>query len=329
MIDLVSRDGFRPDRLDLFWRFICERQLVWHRRCVQCLPPPWTNDPILQSERFTNVYRELDPGTHYAIQHILEVDAPKPDKIFNVMLYRLVGRSETHAALGFQRLADFDPTHFRRILRRLRDVEGTAPFTAAYMVSAYSHLGAGDKIDSVAHVLTRLHAGFPDLYGRIEACQGAEAVYAVLRQAYGFGNFLAYQVLIDLLYPLNIYDGQPLLPYTHDDWASAGPGAQRGIRMLLREGTRIHDLNAMRWLRAHQHAEFARLDLDFPCLHDASGHALDLSLANIQNCLCEYHKYVKISDGTGRGKRKFRADAGMQLPLPALVAATSTPNVVL
>jgi hypothetical protein len=113
-------------------------------------------------------------------------------------------------------------------------------------------------------------------------------------------------VLVDLLYPLTCYDGAPLLPFSHDDWSSAGPGAQRGVKMLLNPDENLPPLAVMRWLRAHQHEEFARLDLDFPYLIDErSQQPRDISLANIQNCLCEFHKYIKIGNGTGKGRRKF------------------------
>jgi hypothetical protein len=304
---------FLADRLDQFWWFVCERQLIWHKRVVQKLPFPWTTHPVLQRERFTNVYRELDPGTQYVITHILERPAPKADKIFNTMLYRLIGRAETHAALGFQYLNTFDPTAFVHTLKQLRDVERTPPFTAAYMVSAYRQMGSHDKIENIACLFALLQHDFADLYTRIEACRSSAEVHAVLSSAYGFGNFLAYQVLVDLLYPLRIYDNAPLLPYAHDDWASAGPGAQRGIALLLQAqqppthtGTTKTDraLIVMRWLHAHQHDEFARLELNFPYLTNEQG-CIPLSLANIQNCLCEFHKFVKISEGWGRGRRKF------------------------
>lgn len=318
MIGPVTRAIFTPERLDLFWQFLCERQTIWHRRCVERQLPPWTADDILQHERFTNVYRELDPGTQYAILHILDVPAPREDKIFNVMLYRLIGRAESHAALGFQYLDGFDPMHLVRVLRHLRDIEGKPPFTAAYMVSAYSSLGTADKIDSVAHIFGALQNHFSALYDRIMASQTPAGVYEEMRRVYGFGNFLAYQVLVDLLYPLRVYGGAPLLPYAHDDWACAGPGAQRGIGMLLHDGTQAADLDVMRWLRAKQHGEFDRLGLHFPFMTNDAGRQVDISLANIQNCLCEYHKYIKIREGTGRGRRKFRAP-----PIPAQLSFTA------
>src|SRR5579885_1774829 len=218
---------FQQSRLESFWWFVCERQTIWHKRVVQGLPYPWTTHPVLQQERFTNVYRELDPGTQYVITHILERDAPKPDKIFNTLLYRLIGRAETHATLGFQYLATFNPTTLGRDLKHLRDVKGVAPFTAAYMVSAYTQMGSQDKIENIARLFTLLHRDFSDLYARIERGQSAAAVHGVLQSIYGIGNFLAYQVLVDLLYPLRIYHNAPLLPYSQDDWASAGPGARR------------------------------------------------------------------------------------------------------
>lgn len=272
----------------------------------------------MQRERFTNVYRELDPGTQYVISCVLELDEPRPDKLFNVMLYRLVGRSETHAALGFQSLVSFDSSGMERTLKDLRR-NGRPPFTAAYMVSAYTSMGSSDKIENIVRLFSTLHAQFDDFFARIDACTSAAEVHATLSSAYGFGNFLAYQVLVDSLYPLRVYENRGLLPYSHDDWASPGPGARRGIEMILRPNVRWPHLDVMRWLRDNQQSEFVRLGLEFPYLRDSDDKPIAISLANIQNCLCEYHKYVKIGEGTGRGRRRFvqamRQEPIVQLPI--------------
>ena len=299
-------DSFSPEYLDFFWQFVFERQSIWQRRVAQGLPPPWTSDPTLQHERFTNIYRELDPGTQYVVEQVLELNAPRPDKLFNVMLYRLLGRSSTHAALGFQTLATFDANMMQDVLKDLRR-KGAPPFTAAYMVSAYSAMGSSDKIENIARLFEMLHADFDAYFGRVLRSRTAAEAHAALKTAYGFGNFLSYQILVDLLYPLRIYGGVGILPFSNEDWASAGPGAQQGIRMLMRPGVKPSFLQVMRWLRDNQHAEFSRLYLDFPYLEDPEGTPIPISLANIQNCLCEFHKYVKIRERTGRGRRKFVA----------------------
>ncbi len=219
--------------------------------------------------------------------------------------HTLLGRSETHAAIGFQQLATFDPDCLENSLKRIRDTSSTPIFTAAYMVSAYTLMGSKDKIENVVRLFALLHQDFHIFYSRINSCHSAAQVYEILRSAHGFGNFLAYQVLVDLLYPLPIYNNTPLLPYSHDDWASAGPGAQRGISMLLKEEVEAENLDVMRWLRINQNVEFNRLGIQFSYLRDHEGNIIEISLANIQNCLCEFHKYVKITEGTGRGRRKF------------------------
>src|SRR5438552_2778246 len=129
---------FRIRPLELFWWFITERQAIWRRRVVERQPPPWTSDLILRNYRFTNVYRELDPGTRFAIENILETPYSAKDRIFNIMLYRLIGKSDTFAAIGFQLVEKFDQNAFASKLKNIRDIERRAPFTGAYMVAPYT-----------------------------------------------------------------------------------------------------------------------------------------------------------------------------------------------
>ncbi len=65
-------------------------------------------------------------------------------------------------------------------------------------------------------------------------------------------------------------------------------------------------LDVMRWLRQNQQQEFDCLDIEFPYLETEDGSWLELSLANTQNCLCEFYKYHKILHSNGRARRCFR-----------------------
>jgi|SRR5438876_2395249 len=303
----VSREHFNAEMLKSFWRFVCERQWVWHRRFVERKFPPWTDDPILKTTRFTNVYRELDPGTQYALREILETRLSMKDKIFNVMLYRLIGRTDTFSAIGAQHVSSFDSSFLEKTLRFIRDVKGEPPFSGAYIVSTYLGMGSRDKVVNIARLFGELSKIFNGVYDQLLACRSAEEAFLELRSLYGFGTFLAYQVLVDLLYPLKINRGRPILPFSHNDWAIAGPGAQKGVKILLSDQTISKDLPVMQWLHEHQQAEFERLRLEFPYLHNERGDEIQISLSNIENCLCEFYKYIKIQTGTGRGRRRFVA----------------------
>ncbi len=70
-------------------------------------------------------------------------------------------------------------------------------------------------------------------------------------------------------------------------------------------------------LRQHQNDEFDRLGLDVPFFETEDGDRLELSIANIQNCLCELYKYHKNPYTNGRGRRCFqdseaRSDRGLR-----------------
>ena len=50
------------DRINDFFAYARKRHEIYLKRKAG-EPPPWTDDPILQQYRFTNVFRELDKTT--------------------------------------------------------------------------------------------------------------------------------------------------------------------------------------------------------------------------------------------------------------------------
>src|SRR5690349_12726961 len=55
---------------DTYWRFAASRQAMFMKR-VAGERPPWTDDPVLASHRFTNVYRAADRVSQYLIRYVL------------------------------------------------------------------------------------------------------------------------------------------------------------------------------------------------------------------------------------------------------------------
>ena len=78
---------FNKQKNDLFWHYVNERHKIWYRRFVLNQDSPWTNDVILQSVHFTNVYPELDRGHQYLINHVVNGFSPR-DQLFRTMVYR-------------------------------------------------------------------------------------------------------------------------------------------------------------------------------------------------------------------------------------------------
>ena len=99
----------------------------------------------------------------------------------------------------------------------------------------------------------------------------------------GFADFLAYQVFVDLTY---IED----FPFSENEFVIAGPGCKRGMDKLFIDRDDMTYEECLFWLRD-------RFDKLMSWL-DRKGHWPE-------NCFCEFSKYMKALDGTGRPKVRY------------------------
>lgn len=297
---------FNNVELDRFWNFVHERHSVYHRRFILRLPrEQWTDDPVLQRFKFTNIYRELDPGTIYAVDEILSRDdSRREDRVFNLMLYRLMCSIPTYEGFGFRSLDEWTEKDFDDYLCDRYNAGGPV-FGNAYLVSPYSSMGSTFKFRNVARLFGHIHQGFAEFFQRLDTAPTMEKAWKVISGLYGFGPFLAYQVLVDLTYPLpRTKYRSAIIPLDQNEWARLGPGALRGYARVAPYDYSPQSLHGLRWLHQNQRSEFKRLGLDFPFRLSPSGE-VELSLPNLQNAFCEFHKFRSIQDGTGKTQRLF------------------------
>lgn len=303
----VVNEGVDNHRFDLFWKFVHERQEIWLRRHIKSQSPPWTEDSVLRRYRFTNVYRILDPGTQYVVEEILDSPHPRPDRLFNCIIYRILGRRETHSALGVLELPSFTPSGFEHRLREIKNEKDHAVFTGAYTVAPYHQLGGRDKIENVSLLAERISKYIDRLIVDLEDTRDLREAYQALRDVPGLGRFLAFQVAVDLTYPLTSNGGRAFIPHSPDEWAVAGPGARRGLA-ILKKDKGLENLDVMTMMHDNQIQEFERRGLNFSFLEDQNGDRMLLSVADIQNCLCEFSKYCRINENPARARRRFREE---------------------
>lgn len=303
--------GWRPERVAEFWTMVCERHNMYHRRVEQHRSPPWTADPILSSHYFTNVYRELDRVTRAAIRMVNEPAAVANassgalrDWVFNAYVFRTFNWPPTYEALGGVQPAD--AWSVRRVEKVLlaRARVGEKLFTGAFMVNATATTfkGPGGKVRLWAR---RLHQLKTRHLGRIvkrlhEAAKqwvmdpagAVEAAHTALMQPVGYGGFLAQEVLQDLTY------APAALPFTGDAWVFLGPGAVRGLRELVEGGFASSKTSQLlvRELRDQQVEDRMRAGVSL--------RGPNLTLWNIEDCLCEYSKYRQAQMGR-RLKRNY------------------------
>ena len=289
--DLLPSDQQKVSRQHhkMFWYWITERQKIWHRRFVEKVPPPWTKDPILRDRKFCNVYRSLDLETQWVLQNIAPIDDTKW-RWFAALVFRLFNRGVTFDEIGIP-----DPYGWVNTLeRRLRKIKkrGENPFTNAYLVhsggaemAAQSIDRIGNYVRAVKFVRSRL-----DWFRQIDDGYAHEQ-HEDLMTIPSVGPFIAYQIWQDLCLCR-------LLP-EDPDFVVPGPGSLLGLRLLF-PSWRTRDVEPARLMLDLRDQQFKKLPAKFPYWKGRL-----LSVADVQNALCETAKYWKATLGVGKQRHHF------------------------
>ena len=297
----IGRRCFVPsDVFDTYWRFAAARQAVYEAR-LQGSPGPWSDDPVLQSFRFTNVFRAADRVSQFLISDVIyDRDHNAEDLVFRTLLFKFFNRIETweklDRAVGPLSWRTFDLARYGSALDQLA-AEGPI-YSPAYVVPP-PRLGAPRKHHNHLRLLQLIMDD--NLARRVRNAAGLREIYDALAAYPSIGRFLAFQFTIDLNYT-------PLTCLDEDDYVVAGPGAIDGIRKCFGPEAAGSEDAVIRYVVDTQEEHFARLGLPFGGLFGRRLHLIDA-----QNLFCEVDKYARVVHPEVRGasrrsriKQRFR-----------------------
>ena len=289
---------------DLYWHFAAERQAIFFRR-LESRPQPWTDDPILQTYKFTNVYRAADRVSQYLIRRVIydeRYSTTPAEIVFRTLLFKLFNKVSTwemiEQQLGPPSWQSFDPQAYDAVLGSAM-ATGARLYSAAYIIPPV----ALDRT-KVKH---RGHLKLIDLIMRgpfmsqLERSPDLRSVFDLLKQFPSLGDFLAFQLAIDLNYT-------PVIDHDEASFVVAGPGARDGLAKTFEDAGAVAAEVLIAMMMARQDEEFARLGLEFRSLWGRP-----LQLIDCQNLFCEISKYTRVShpeiagiSGRTRIKQMFR-----------------------
>ncbi|MBJ7376364.1 nucleotide kinase domain-containing protein [Sphingobium sp.] len=280
--------GLRPTAVfDSYWRFAAERQAIFFRRLAGA-PGPWTDDPILARHRFTNAYRAADRVSQYLIHDVIYGDgrvmAPQ-EQLFRILLFKLFNKIDTwqllEDQLGEISWASFDPDAYDRVLSTAMRSGGTL-YSAAYIIPPVKWPG-GDGVKHRGHLHLIRTALTGTLTDGLHAATSLGEVFALLKQLPSLGDFLAFQLAIDLNYGT-------IVDFPEDSFVVAGPGARDGIAKCFENASDYLAEDIIEFMHDRQDREFERLGLDFQSLWGRP-----LQLIDCQNLFCEISKYARVA----------------------------------
>lgn len=282
---------------NLFFKYITERHSMYKKRFIQNQPAPWTNDEILRKYKFTNVFRDLDPGTIYVIEKIIPNCNSVKELIFNTIIYRLYNKIATFDFFGIQNPDNFNQKTFEKKLRQIKELRKTV-FTNAFTVSSYHWINPDkDKISNTSTLIKVISNDIDRIADNISKKKESLFTYKTLLKIKGIGKFLAYQISVDLGY----YDKDI---FNEDKYVVAGPGCTRGIDYIFKSKGILNYEECIFYIRDIQNEEFQKIDVH-PTEIFSDRKSKEINVMAIENCFCEISKYLKAFYGEGRPRNKF------------------------
>jgi alpha-glutamyl/putrescinyl thymine pyrophosphorylase clade 1 len=298
---------------DTYWQFAAERQAIYLRRLAG-QPPPWTNDPILETYKFTNAFRAADRVSQYCIKEVIYGGSSmEPDEvIFRVLLFKLfnsIPAWETLVkAFGTPKWKTFDAHAYKAELGRAK-AAGVKIWNAAYMQKPQYRTDLRTKHERyLALVSDMMQGGITD---KLLSAPSYEQACDALRVSPVIGDFTAMQLLTDLNY-------SEVINFDEDEYIVPGPGALDGINkcfgLSLNKNHAQYAASIIRLCVDVQEDAFKKRGLTPVTLFGRRLHLIDC-----QNLFCETDKYARVAHpqfNRGRSEIKQKLKPAGPLPKP-------------
>lgn len=243
---------------------------------------PWTDDEILQRYRFCNVRRMDDAVSQWLINNWYKPNYNHPNCILACAVARFINLPSSLEVIGYP--IKWDRKAIKNLLRKERS-KVVCIFNSAYMVRGND---GEDKVSSVVDYYIQPLVDTPPLVDG----SSLESGWSSLVSYYGFGSFMAGQVMADLRWAMRGAWEDKLT------WAPAGPGSIRGMNRIMGRPVK-HPTTQAAFLQELREL-ISELLGTLPIAITKRLEAIDY-----QNCLCEIDKYMRTLSGTGKPKRLF------------------------
>lgn len=283
----VSLSPLKPTEVyDTYWKFAFERQETFFNR-LKGFHFPWSDDEIINKYKFTNVYRATDRVSQYLIKNVIyNVKLPNSPKeiLFRILLFKLFNKIETwellSSKLGILTWEDYNFKKYDNILRNTIE-SGKRIYSAAYiMPSGQSYFGYERKHSNHLKLIELMIKR--ETHEQLASAKKMQNAFELIKGFPGLGDFLAYQLLIDINY-------SPILNFSESEFVVPGPGAKGGISKCFKSLGGLNEVEVIKVMTDRQELEFERLGLKFQTLWGRR-----LQLIDCQNIFCEVDKYSRV-----------------------------------
>lgn len=176
----------RPEVYEHYWSFASLRHHAFEARLAGA-PQPWSDDRILQTFKFCNVFRALDRVSQFLIKEVAygaDSATTPEDRVFQIVAFRMFSNIRTWQELtkllgGAPRIRDLRSGDFLRALDQVK-VEMGGLYTGAFILCANKAFGFDEKHRN--HVALFQHMFVEhECASRVIEAQSMQALVALLQ----------------------------------------------------------------------------------------------------------------------------------------------------
>lgn len=237
-----------------------ERTSIYYKKEILNLPSFWTDDEILRKYKFVNTKRTWDRETKWLLKNVINNDdVSYENKILNSFLFRVINKGNTldeiNAPFDFSNMTIIDINETVR--EKIHDISIKKSdyvfFSAAYIlggpkVNFGKFLETKEGVTERNMVIRMIKFVF---YNQDKIINGVKSsvnqleVFNHLKSFSGIGDFLAYQIFVDLTYIKNF-------PFTEMNFVISGPGCERGINWIFSNRDGMNSEECLFWFTINQ-----------------------------------------------------------------------------
>lgn len=309
-----------PPMIQKFLSFSAERHRVFLRRQKGLPQEEWTNDLILQQNSFCNSYRVLDRGSQFFIKELLADQPDQHTTLARAAMYRMTNEPKFWklyiSEVGLPSLEDMQDGTLENAMKWAHETRRANIFRPSYMLS-FGRESMGQKKHELApkHFFDHFHPEGSAYVGKqFFQANSMFGRMVALEKAFRVGPFLAQQIVTDVNYSEHHLD-------TENYRVLGGPGSRKGLQYLFGSEAAPQDYYNIQYMLLIQKLQSA---LNVEPLELPGGGERKLSLMDVQNCLCEFSKYVKLAGQVAKdplkaaaSDKKFKPLKPLEIQLPA------------
>lgn len=264
-------------------KFVTERMKIWEKKYTN-QQPPYTEDKLLQTYRFCNIYRELDKQTIQIHTILRELQNDFDLWLLNLAYCRYICKPETVLKTG---LLSFNSENNQKAYTKLKELP-SPKYGTAY-IFPISTIQRSEYPNREEFFCKYLQLIIPKVSKEIRKFNRVGVVEALDRilPIFGFNMYFHWtEICIDIVYQypqyIDLFKRFPI-----------GPGSMPTMKLISNIDPELTNLELM------------KMGInDFPYL-TFNGSNIYLSAENLEGIGCEYRKYTNLKNGSGR-KRRYR-----------------------